>query len=380
MNKNLFYLKLIDLLNGLVFYAPVALLLRTSKGITIPQFFSLQIILYLTTCFAEIPCGLITDRIRYKNTIVLAMGLMTLARVQFIYADSYYIFVIEAILEGIAISFMSGTMNAYIYQLLDKKDFEKNISSIDNYGTVGFISSTVLFSLIYKIGGMNTLVILTVISTLIAFIISFLLQDSDYEENTKNSLKETKLFKRSSFWKISTYSSIFSLGIIVINYFYVVKLETLGISETYMSAVILLYSFVQLVIPKILDKLNKNNTQQHIKTFLGLGGICFLILYFSNNIIITLLMMSIISTIIMIPYYIFSGLQNNYIDQLNLHDNRATVLSIFNMGNNILSICSFVFLSINTNVTGLNTFLIVGVFYLLIAICYKNVKLENRTN
>lgn len=115
MNKNLFYLKLIDLLNGLVFYAPVALLLRTSKGITIPQFFSLQIILYLTTCFAEIPCGLITDRIRYKNTIILAMGLMTLARVQFIYADSYYIFVIEAILEGIAISFMSGTMNAYIY-------------------------------------------------------------------------------------------------------------------------------------------------------------------------------------------------------------------------------------------------------------------------
>ena len=102
----------------------------------------------------------------------------------------------------------------------------------------------------------------------------------------------------------------------------------------------------------------------------------FLILYFANDIILALLMMAIISTIIMIPYYIFSELQNNYIDQLNLHDNRATVLSIFNMGNNILSICSFVFLSIITNVNGLNTFLIVGVFYLLIAICYKNVDLE----
>ena len=136
MNKSLFYLKLIDLLNGLVFYAPVALLLRTSRSITIPQFFSLQIILYLTTCLAEIPCRFITDKIRYKNTIVLAMGLMTLARIQFIFADSFYIFVIEAILEGIAISFMSGTMNAYIYQLLGEDDFEKNISSINNYGTV----------------------------------------------------------------------------------------------------------------------------------------------------------------------------------------------------------------------------------------------------
>lgn len=267
MNKSLFYLKLIDLLNGLVFYAPVALLLRTSRSITIPQFFSLQIILYLTTCLAEIPCGFITDKIRYKNTIVLAMGLMTLARIQFIFADSFYIFVIEAILEGIAISFMSGTMNAYIYQLLGEDDFEKNISSINNYGTVGFISSTILFSFIYKIGGMNTLVILTVISTLIAFIISFFLQESHYQENTKNSLKETELLKRSSFWKISTYSSLFSLGMIVINYFYVVKLETLEINETYMSGVILLYSFVQLIIPKILDRLNKNNTQYHIKFF-----------------------------------------------------------------------------------------------------------------
>lgn len=267
MNKSLFYLKLIDLLNGLVFYAPVALLLRTSRSITIPQFFSLQIILYLTTCLAEIPCGFITDKIRYKNTIVLAMGLMTLARIQFIFADSFYIFVIEAILGGIAISFMSGTMNAYIYQLLGEDDFEKNISSINNYGTVGFISSTILFSFIYKIGGMNTLVILTVISTLIAFIISFFLQESHYQENTKNSLKETELLKRSSFWKISTYSSLFSLGMIVINYFYVVKLETLGINETYMSGVILLYSFVQLIIPKILDRLNKNNTQYHIKFF-----------------------------------------------------------------------------------------------------------------
>lgn len=378
MNKNLFYLKLIDLLNGLIFYAPVALLLRTSRGITIPQFFSLQIILYLTTCFAEIPCGLITDRIRYKNTIVLAMGLMTLARIQFIFADSFYIFVIEAILEGIAISFMSGTMNAYIYQLLGEEDFEKNISSIDNYGTAGFILSTILFSFIYKIGDMNTLVILTVIFTLIAFIISFYLQESDYKENTKNSLKETKLFKRSSFWKISTYSSIFSLGMIVINYFYVVKLETFGINEMYMSGVILLYSFVQLVIPKILDKLNKNNTQCHIKAFLSLAGICFLILYFSDNIIVTLLMMSIISTVIMIPYYIFSGIQNNYIDQLNLYDNRATILSIFNMGNNIVSIASFIFFSMNVNIDGLNIFLMVGILYIIIAILYKNIYIENK--
>lgn len=140
-----------------------------------------------------------------------------------------------------------------------------------------------------------------------------------------------------------------------------------------MNGVILLYSFVQLVIPKILDTLNKNNTQCHIKTFLVLGGVCF-----SNNVIITLLMMSIISTIIMIPYYIFSGLQNNYINQFNLHDNRTTVLSIFNMVNNIVSIVSFIFFSIKVSINGLNIFLMVGILYIVIAILYKNVHAENK--
>ena len=77
-------------------------------------------------------------------------------------------------------------------------------------------------------------------------------------------------------------------------------------------------------------------------------------------------------------YNIFSGIQNNYIDQLNLHDNRATILSIFNMGNNIVSIASFIFFSMNVNIDGLNIFLMVGILYIIIAILYKNIYIENK--
>lgn len=80
----------------------------------------------------------------------------------------------------------------------------------------------------------------------------------------------------------------------------------------------------------------------------------------------------------MIPYYIFSGIQNNYIDQLILHDNRAAILSIFNMGNNIVSIASFIFFSMNVNIDGLNIFLMVGILYIIIAILYKNIYIENK--
>lgn len=377
MNKDVTYLRLINLFNGFVFYAPIALLLRTSKGITIVQFFILQIILYLTTCIMEIPCGWITDRIRYKKTIVLSTCLMVLARIQFIYAHTFYIFALEAVLEGIAISFMSGTMNAYIYQRLGEHGFEKNISSIDNFGTIGFILSTILFFPLYKIGGMQVLIILTVMATILAFIMTFFLQDT-YEESETNSI-DRRVFKKSSFWKMSLYASVFSLGMIVINFFYVVKLNTLGVDEVYMSGIILLYSFVQLVVPRILDRLNRNQTEKNVKIFMGLGGLSFLILYFSNNIIVVIVLMAIVSTIILVPYYIFSRLQNNYIDQLNLRSNRATILSIFNMGNNIVSIVSFAFLGMNVSDTGLNIFLMIGIIYIVIALLYKNVCVDNES-
>ena len=70
--NNLRNLKIISLCNGLVFYAPVALLLRTSNGISVSEFFLLQVILYGMICILEVPCGFITDKIGYKKSIVLS--------------------------------------------------------------------------------------------------------------------------------------------------------------------------------------------------------------------------------------------------------------------------------------------------------------------
>ena len=73
MNKklNIDNLELVSFFNGLVFFAPVALLVRTRAGISLDQFFVLQAILSLVIFFCEIPTGKITDVVGYKNTIVL---------------------------------------------------------------------------------------------------------------------------------------------------------------------------------------------------------------------------------------------------------------------------------------------------------------------
>ena len=114
---NIDRLDILSFLNGLVFYAPVALLVRTNAGLTMAQFFILQAILSLTVFLFEIPTGMLTDRVGYKNTMILAQATLFLAKVLLLAAfirASYMLFVIEAVLEGFAACFLSGTQDAYI--------------------------------------------------------------------------------------------------------------------------------------------------------------------------------------------------------------------------------------------------------------------------
>ena len=69
--RNISVLKYISLFGGLIFYAPVALLVRTRMGITYSQFFLLQAVLSISIFIFEVPCGYITDKIGYLFTYFL---------------------------------------------------------------------------------------------------------------------------------------------------------------------------------------------------------------------------------------------------------------------------------------------------------------------
>ena len=100
--RNIDRLEMLAFFNGLVFYAPVALLVRTHAGVTMAQFFVLQAVLSLTVFLFEIPTGMLTDRIGYKNTMVLAQVIVVLARGLMVIAyltGSLGLFVVEAVAE-----------------------------------------------------------------------------------------------------------------------------------------------------------------------------------------------------------------------------------------------------------------------------------------
>lgn len=152
---NIDRLDMLSFLNGLVFYAPVALLVRTDAGVTMAQFFVLQAVLSLTVFLFEIPTGMITDRIGYKSTMILAQITMFLARALLLAAflsGSYPIFVAEAVVEGFAACFLSGTQDAYIYSVYKNEQCAVKMAHVANFGTTGFVLSTVLYVLLYHFG------------------------------------------------------------------------------------------------------------------------------------------------------------------------------------------------------------------------------------
>lgn len=86
--------------NGLIFYAPVALLIRTQAGVSNATFFMLQALLSLTVFVGEIPTGFITDKIGYKKSIISAQITMLLSRITLLLAfafHSIWLFVLEAV-------------------------------------------------------------------------------------------------------------------------------------------------------------------------------------------------------------------------------------------------------------------------------------------
>ena len=137
---------------GLVFFAPVALLVRTQAGISEGQFFLLQVLLSAVIALGELPTGYLTDRIGYRSSLILSQLLLLTARGALLAAylfRSLPLFVLEAVIEGISACLSSGTGSAYLYAAYGKGDYLPKTAHAANFGTAGFLLSTASYALIY---------------------------------------------------------------------------------------------------------------------------------------------------------------------------------------------------------------------------------------
>ena len=371
-------------LNGLVFFAPVALLVRTQAGVSEHIFFLLQALLSGVIFLGEIPTGFITDKIGYRKSLILAQVLLLGARSLLLAAfvsRSIVLFVVEAVVEGIAACFTSGTGSAYLYDLYGENGYLVKTAHAENFGTAGFIISTVAYAGIYKISGMEGLLITTVVMDIIAVVCSFYLRS----ESSKTIIADRKevqilaIFKNKKAFLFVISLAIFSIAWLLINFFYVVKLENCGLPVEWMSLIILSYSAVQMLAEPILGKLSdgKNGKSGRGKlpaVTAATAGVAFLLFGVVKFRAAVLLLMLILPLLLNLPEYLLMNLENQFVDETECGSQRAATLSVLNMGVNLVEILTLSASAFLTKIGIQWCFVFVGCFLMAIALLFARIQ------
>lgn len=371
-------------LNGLVFFAPVALLVRTQAGVSEHIFFLLQALLSGVIFLGEIPTGFITDKIGYRKSLIWAQVLLFGARSLLLAAfvsRSLALFVVEAVVEGIAVCFTSGTGSAYLYDLYGENGYLVKTAHAENFGTAGFIISTVAYAGIYKISGMEGLLITTVVMDIIAVVCSFFLRS----ESSKTIIADRKevqilaIFKNKKAFLFVISLAIFSIAWLLINFFYVVKLENCGLPVEWMSLIILSYSAVQMLSEPILGKLSdgKNGKSGRGKlpaVTAAAAGVAFLFFGVVKFKAAVLLLMLILPLLLNLPEYLLMNLENQFVDEAECGSQRAAMLSVLNMGVNLVEILTLSASAFLTKIGIQWCFVFVGCFLMAIALLFARIQ------
>lgn len=371
-------------LNGLVFFAPVALLVRTQAGVSEHIFFLLQALLSGVIFLGEIPTGFITDKIGYRKSLILAQVLLFGARSLLLAAfvsRSLALFVVEAVVEGIAACFTSGTGSAYLYDLYGENGYLVKTAHAENFGTAGFIISTVAYAGIYKISGMEGLLITTVVMDIIAVVCSFFLRS----ESSKTVIADRKevqilaVFKNKKAFLFVISLAIFSIAWLLINFFYVEKLENCGLPVEWMSLIILSYSAVQMLAEPILGKLSdgKNGKSGRGKlpaVTAATAGVAFLLFRVVKFRAAVLLLMLILPLLLNLPEYLLMDLENQFVDETECGSQRAATLSVLNMGVNLVEILTLSASAFLTKIGIQWCFVFVGCFLMAIALLFARIQ------
>ena len=371
-------------LNGLVFFAPVALLVRTQAGVSEHVFFLLQALLSGVIFLGEIPTGFITDKIGYRKSLILAQVLLLGARSLLLAAfvsRSLALFVVEAVVEGIAACFTSGTGSAYLYALYGENGYLAKTAHAGNFGTAGFIISTVAYAGIYKISGMEGLLITTVVMDIIAVVLSFYLRS----ESSKTIIADRKevqilaVFKNKKAFLFVISLAIFSIAWLLINFFYVEKLENCGLPVEWMSLIILSYSAVQMLAEPILGKLSdgkngKSSREKLPAVTAAAAGVAFLLFGVVKFRAAVLLLMLILPLLLNLPEYLLMNLENQFVDEAECGSQRAATLSVLNMGVNLVEILTLSASAFLTKIGIQWCFVFVGCFLMVIALLFARIQ------
>lgn len=186
----------IVLLQGMVFYGPIATLYRQASGVSIFQITLIESISYILCILFELPWGIVADKIGYKKTMCFCCSLYFISKLVFWRADGFAGFLLERILLSVVIAGLSGVDTSVLYLSCNKGESQKVFGIYNTLGTVGLLTASFVFSVLVG-ENYRAAALLTAISYGLAALLSCFLSEVKSEETRKICLTEFRtIFSR----------------------------------------------------------------------------------------------------------------------------------------------------------------------------------------
>jgi MFS family permease len=187
MKNNIKLMYGIAFLQGLVFYAPIATLYRTSAGLSLFDISLIESISYVLMIVFEIPWGVLADRIGYRRTMIICSLLYFLSKIIFWQADTFLMFLTERILISIVFAGLSGVDTSILYLSAEEGQSQKVFSIFGTLGTMGMIAASFVCAVFvgtnYRFAGW-----LTIFPYALAAVLPFFLQEVKQQEEKKQTV------------------------------------------------------------------------------------------------------------------------------------------------------------------------------------------------
>ena len=186
VRRNIYIMYAVSLLQGMVFYAPIATLYRQQAGLSFFDITLIESISLIISIALEIPWGAVADRIGYKKSMIVCCGLWFVSKIVFWQADGFGMFLLERILLGVLFAGISGLDQSILYCSVKREDAQRVFGIYNNLGTAGVLAAAGVYSLFvgenYRLAGL-----LTVISYGLAAVLSVGLKEVRPDDAGKQS-------------------------------------------------------------------------------------------------------------------------------------------------------------------------------------------------
>ncbi len=169
-------------------------LILLQRGLSLVEISTIESVVIATVFLAEVPTGVLADRVGRKGSVVLSTALLMTAELIFAFSTHYTQYLFVAVFTGIGFAFSSGAAESLIYDSLppDNRDdtMKRTMGRYNSVGQLAFFLSPLVGGVI--LGDLapdhvRAAVLLTVVALEIGTLVSLTLREPATEWQTERA-------------------------------------------------------------------------------------------------------------------------------------------------------------------------------------------------